>query len=132
MPIRRAKCPENKIKCWICGYAITTLKNVYFQCCDKEKVSHVLCWKNQPRVNKDTRKYCSNVKHYMKRDSRTADYNVRLSIEIKPKISKEERQAIKVDKIKPLLYCTVCNSDIETTQERLMKHHLKYVCTATL
>ena len=113
-----------------------------FECCDR--ISHVLCWKNQPGIGKETPALCHNVKHYMRRDSRFADYSVKfteislqkekttltLSKAIKHKLTQSERNEAKVSRIKPLLFCSVCEKEIETNHERFMKHHLKYECTA--
>ena len=142
IPLRRAKCVEGQMKCWICGYGVKTKQKRVFECCDR--ISHVLCWKNQPGIGKETPALCHNVKHYMRRDSRFADYSVKftevslqkekttltLSKAIKHKLTQSERSEAKVSRIKPLLFCSVCEKEIETNHERFMKHHLKYECTA--
>ena len=127
-PIRRAKCAEGKLKCWICGYGITTKNKTVFECCDR--VSHVLCCRNQPKVVKETAKQCHNVSHYMRRDSRMADYHVKLTESVKRKMTVTERQDEKTKRIKRLLHCTVCDKDILTDKVLFMKHHLKFECTS--
>ena len=66
----------------------------------------------------------------MRRDSRMADYHVRLTESVKRKMTLTERQDEKTRRVKLLLHCTVCDKDILTDNVLFMKHHLKYECTS--
>ena len=66
----------------------------------------------------------------MRRDSRSADYHVKLTESVKRKLTASERSSEKISRIKLQLYCSVCDKNIDTENEMFMKHHLKFECVA--
>ena len=94
-------------------------KSITFDCCDNNKVSHTLCWSNQS--DETTPVMCCNVQHYMKRNSRTPDFNVKLTGEM-PELVKKKLSSLPNE-----LYCSTCDKIVDP-DDPTAKDHLKYSC----